>query len=401
MKKLKYVKKAVIFGGILIAVIGGIAGAKGVFSSKAAKETAATASTKTSVKVLKAKSIEKASGDIYKANLEPYEQGIVTNKIGGKVVKVSFENGQYVSQGDTLIVIDDQDIRNQLKTAQSQLEVSENQLKSSQISLQKFQTAVENAQRDYDRNKTLLEHDTISKVTFEGSETALKNAKTDYDSENANIETLKASVESSKVSIANLQDSLKDTIIKAPLSGVIDGKSVNVGEYANPGTQFAKVNDISYIYAVIQVDQEKVNSIALGQAAVVNVNNDDKNSSSFDGVVKSINLCADPSARVFNCKIQVDNKNKSLLPGVFAKAQIVTGNKTEMFSIPIGALAGSEGQYYIFINDNGIAKRREVSIGEINGDMVEIKSGIKNEDEIICTNISTLQDGDKIRVVSK
>ncbi len=119
MKKLKYVKKTVIFGGILIAVIGSIIGAKSVFSSKAAKERTAVVSTKTSVKVLKAKSIEKASGDIYKANLEPYEQGIITNKLGGNVVKVLFESGQYVSQGDTLIVIDDQDIRNQLKTIRS------------------------------------------------------------------------------------------------------------------------------------------------------------------------------------------------------------------------------------------------------------------------------------------
>ena len=75
--------------------------------------------------------------------------------------------------------------------------------------------------------------------------------------------------------------------------------------------------------------------------------------------------------------------------------------KTEIITVPINALVGNEGNYSVFINDNGTAKKQKVTIGETDENNVEITSGIKDGDQIICTNTSTLQDGNEIEVVSK
>lgn len=398
---MKKVKKIVLYSVISLIIIGGISvGRSKVFSEGNKKDNSkvTVASSKTTVQVQQAKTIEKDSGVSYKATLEAFEEGIVSSKTSGKVSRILFENGKSVSQGDPLIVLDDTDIRNQLRSAESQLKVSQSQLSSSELALQKLQTGVENAQRNYDRTKSLFDQGAVAKVDFENAETTLKNAKTDYDSGQASIEISNASIESAQVSIDNLQNSLNDMVIKAPISGVMDGKTVSLGQMASPGAVLAKVDNTSSIYAVIQVEQENIKNIQIGQKALVKINGDDK---AYEGVVNRIDASADPNARVFSCKIQLDNKNNSLHPGVFANAQIVSNEKVQVIAIPIEALGGNEGQYYVFVSDNGVAKKHTVTIGETDKNVVEIKSGIKSEDKIICTNTSTLQDGDKIQIVSK
>ena len=394
---MKKVKKIVIYAVIVIAVIGCGTVAKGKLFSDKKEVTTSAAVNKISVEVQTAKAEEKNSGDTYKATLEAYQQGIITSKMAAKVISVSVENGQYVNAGDTIATLDDQDIQNNIKSAQSQLQISEQQLNSSQVALEKLQINLDDAKVNYDRQKALFDADAISQKDFETAEKTLNSAQADFNSGLANIETAKASIEAQKVNIENLQDNLKNTIIKAPISGVISEKSLNIGQMVAQGSALAKINDISSVYATIQVPQEKINSIKIGQVAEITVEGSDK---TINGTVKNIDLAADTSTRVFNCKIAIDNSDKSLYPGVFAKVDLITDEKTKIINVPINVLVGSEGDYSVFINDNGTAKKQKVTIGETDENNVEITSGIQEGDQIICTNTSTLHDGNKVEAVS-
>ncbi|NRT71653.1 efflux RND transporter periplasmic adaptor subunit [Clostridium beijerinckii] len=409
---MKNVKKIVIYAVIVIAVIGCAAVAKTKLFTAKKQATTAVAASKTAVEALVVKSEEKSLGDSYKATLEAYQQGIITSKIAAKVVNVSVENGQYVNAGDTIATLDDQDIQNSIKTAQAQVQVSEQQLNStqqqlnsSQVTLQKLQILMDDAQRNYDRQKTLFDGGAISKTDLESSEKALNTSKADYSSGLASIESAKASIESSKASLeaqkVNLQKAQSDlanTVIKAPISGVISDKVLNVGQMASQGAALAKVNDISSVYATIQVPQEKIGGVQIGQAATITVDGSDK---TYNGTVQTIDSAADATTRVFNCKIKIDNSDKSLLPGIFAKAQLISDQKTQVLTVPINALVGNEGDYSVFINDNGTAKKQKVTIGETNQNSVEITDGIKDGDQVICTNTSTIQDDSEVDVAIK
>ena len=109
---------------------------------------------------------------------------------------------------------------------------------------------------------------------------------------------------------------MANTVIKAPISGVISGKSINVGQMASTGTALATVNDISSVYATIQVPQEKISGVKIGQAATVVVDGSDQ---TYNGTVQYMDLSADSTSRVFNCKVKIDNSDKSLLPGMYGK----------------------------------------------------------------------------------
>ncbi len=396
---MKNVKRIVLYAVIAAVAIGCIiiVGKNKISSSTKDKPAQVTAN-KTSVEVETAQVTEKTSGDTYKATLEAYQQGIITSKISAKVLTVSVENGQYVNAGDTIATLDDQDIQNNIKSAQAQLQTYESQLNSYQVAMEKYKVNVDDAQRNYDRQKSLFEGKVISQADLDTAEKALNSAKADYDSGNASIQTAQANIESQKVTIANYQDNLKNTVIKAPISGVISDKSLNIGQMATQGGVLAKINDISSIYAIIQVPQEKISSVKIGQTAKVTLDGSDK---TYSGTVQTMDLSADATSRVFNCKVKLDNGDKSLLPGVYAKVQLDNDTKTEVITVPVNALVGNEGDYSVLINDNGAAKKQKVTIGETDGNNVEVTSGVQAGDKVICTNTSTLQDGDAIDVVEK
>ncbi|WP_066626351.1 hypothetical protein [Clostridium magnum] len=70
-------------------------------------------------------------------------------------------------------------------------------------------------------------------------------------------------------------------------------------------------------------------------------------------------------------------------------------------TLPLKAIGGSEGNYYVFKNNNGVAKKQTITTGEISGDIVEIKSGVKDGESVITTNVGNLQDGDGVKVVTE
>ncbi|MGG7148035.1 efflux RND transporter periplasmic adaptor subunit [Clostridium butyricum] len=408
---MKKVRKIVIYALVVAVLLVGTFIVKFI-SSNSKTDNVMASENKLSVEVYKAELKDRMSGDTYKSTLEAYEQGIISSKISAKVTKVVVENGQYVNEGDTIAVLDDQDIQNSIKTATAQLEVNEKQvnsaeqqLNSTQTSLEKLKINVDDAQRNYDREKALFDAGAVSQSELDASEKTLNTSKADYNSGQANIEISKASIESAKasveaqkVNIEKLQNDLNNVVIKAPISGVISEKNVNVGQIINQGAVLAKINDISYVFATIQVPQEKINDIKVGKPAEVTL---EDNNTVHNGTLDSIDLSGDSTLRVFNCKIKMENSNKELLPGEYAKVNFSnTENNNKVITIPVSSLAGSEGDYYVFINDNGVASKVSVDIGDADENNVEIISGVKEGDEIICTNMSSLKDGCKIDVIS-
>lgn len=367
------------------------------FMGKTENTLAETAPNIVYVKATVAENVNEQAIISYKASLEASEEGIVSGKVSGKVVQVMFENGQYVTQGDPLIKLDDQEIRNNIASSQAQLKASESQLVSSQTGLQKMQLNVENAVRTYDRTKELFDGGAISKVELESAETALSNAKIDLETEKANIETAKANLTTARTDLNNLIDSLANTTITAPITGILDEKSVSLGQYANMGVVLAKVKAISPIYAVIEVDQNDISSLQVGQSAKVTVGSNVVKD--FDGIIKSIEASADMTSRVFKCKVEVTNLDQALKPGIYAKVDIVSDQTSEVMAVPTDALSGNPGNYTVFVIDQGVARKRIVSIGQISKGLVEIKDGVQNGDSVIITNVNTLQDGDAVSVV--
>ena len=374
---------------IVVIFISGVAFFKrneiqSIFGAKDNQSVASVTSDKVAVEVIMPKEAQ-SEGAYFKATLEADQEGIVSSKNNGKVVSVLFEDGKQVTQGETLVILDDQDNKNQIKSAQSQLEVSK-------ASLQKTEASLENTQRAYERTKILAQQGAVAQVDLDNAETALKMIKADLASN-------QASIQAGQTTIDTLTTTLADMTIRAPITGVIDSKNVTLGQFLTPGNVLGKVNDISLMNAVIEIDQNQIQTIKIGQKASLKLNNEDADT--FEGVVKSINSSADSSSRAFKVKIQFNNEKLSLKPGVFAKVTLMNDIKVQNFAIPVALIAGKEGNYSVYINDNGIVKKQAVTVGNLVNNQAEITSGLQGNESIISTNLNMIQEGDKITVVSK
>ncbi|WP_446897087.1 efflux RND transporter periplasmic adaptor subunit [Clostridium sp. LBM24168] len=354
-----------------------------------------------------------ASKESFNASLEASEEGDISSKLAGKATQVLFHDGQAVSAGQSLVKLDDTGIRNNIRSSEAQLAAAEAQLKaaestasSAQLGVNKPQIDLETAQNNYNRTKALYVQGTATKVDLETSQaqlktaqSALESAKASAQASSSSVETQRANIQTAQTNLDNVKESLKDTVITAPTSGVITGKNINVGQYVNPGTILGKVETISPIYAVINIRESDLNYVKPG--AKVKFKLDGDSLKKYDGVVKSIDGAADPTSRTFKCKVQIDNKDAKLKPGVFGNIEIDTNETKKAITVPLKAIGGTEENYYVFIDDNGVAKKQNITIGEFNKDNVEVKSGVQAGNFVICTNVSTLQDGDAVKMVSE
>jgi RND family efflux transporter, MFP subunit len=332
------------------------------------ENSAIQASNITTVQATQVQLTDSASVLYFKATLEPVEEAVVSSKISGQAVKVNFEDGDRVSEGQVLVSLDDQSLQNQLQAAQ--------------INLRKLQTTLKSMQRTYDRSKTLYESGALSKSEFENTEADLSMAE--------------ANVETEQVNIAEINNSISNSVLRAPISGEIAEKNITLGQYANPGTVAAKIKNDSTIKAAINLKESDLNKVKTGQKVMLKLSKEDPNG--YEGIVKVIASSADSASRVFSCLVEVDNSEGKLHSGVFGYIEIPDQGQGQILAIPLGALSGTEGNYTVFVLENNMARQRSVDIGEIQNNQAEVRSGLSTGETVIITNINTLQDGDPVQI---
>lgn len=367
-KKLFKQKKVMMIAiGLIVALLAGvnIFGAQKASANTQAPDNTITVETET------VKLTNTLGGLTYKANLEPAEDAAVSSSVSGQVMQVLFENGDKVAQGQALAYLDDKDLQNQLKTAK--------------IDLSKLQLELDSAKSDFDIASQLYAEGACSRTDYEDAMRAYK--------------TVQANVELKKIDIQDISDSLNDCVIKAPINGEAGEKNINVGQYLNPGSVIASVKNNASIKAGIQLMQEDLEKVVVGQEVSLKLSQD--GSATYKGVIETIAASANSQTRVFDCMIRIDNTAGTLNSGVFGYIEIPNKDKKEVLAVPMSAVAGSEGDYSVFTLEGDAARKVSVEIGEITDDMVEITSGLQKGDMIITTNLNSLQDGDKVSVSGK
>ncbi len=303
----------------------------------------------------------------YQAELEPLEEVVLGAKASGQVTKVLFEDGKKVLKGQPLIYLDDVDLQNQMATAQVDL----NQLKIN----------LNSAKHDYDTISMLYDAGAVS--------------KTDLDSANLSYQTALSNVSLKELSIEKIQTAIADCVICAAMDGEASGKNVTIGEYVNPGTVLGTIKNNETIKATVNLMQDDLEQITIGQA--VTVKTEDGAQDQYKGSVVSLASSANSDTRVFPCIVELTNDG-SLHTGVKGVIEFPGEVNREMLVIPTAALMGTEGEYQVFVFSDGVAQSKDVEIGTMSDNKVEIVNGIDVGDLVITTNLSALHDGDLVKV---
>jgi membrane fusion protein (multidrug efflux system) len=308
-------------------------------------------------------------------SIEAMQEAVVSAEVTGRVTSVPVNNGDTVSSGQPLVLLEDSAYRDALAT--------------SQANLAKAQATLESTRDGYQRQKSLFDAGALSASDFEGIKTSLALAEADADS-------AAASVDSDR-------EALQETTICSPISGVAADLGVEVGEFLTPGvppaTSLLDVEDISSVYAVVSIEQDDVGAVSPGQAAKVTV--DAYGDRVFNGTVEIINPVADSSTRAFEAKIRLANSDHLLRPGMFIKVEIDTGAPVDVVAAPQNAVVSTDGLNYVFLVDGDRVKRQQVQVGQVIGQSVEIVSGLAEGQLVVLTDVDTLNDGDRVTIIQQ
>jgi len=199
----------------------------------------------------------------------------------------------------------------------------------------------------------------------------------------------------SQLTLAKKQ--LDDTKIKAPISGMINKRFVDVGTMVNPGTPVANIVDISTLKVLLNVSEKDAFQIKPGQQAEITT--DVYPGVIFYGKVDNIASKAD-EAHTYLVEVKLPNESRHpLKAGMFATVVFTGQSNQESLAIPRESLVGSIKDAYVYTVQNKIAKLRNVVIGKTSGNFLEVLSGLKENDIIVVNGQNNLSDNSKVVII--
>lgn len=378
------------------------------------------------VHVAKVQQGQLTDGAGFSGKLEAVESANVAPKIAGKVAGVAVDIGSQVAAGDLLVSLDAQDLA--AAVAQAQAGVNSSQaavgtaqaaiagaragIAEAQAKLQVDQVSYNTAKADYDRGQALLQAGALSQSDFDNNyDKPYKSAAAALTADQAAIQAAQAATaqteeaaNQAQAGVAQAQAGLQaaqvtydESRITSPIDGVVTAKNVNPGEMASPSAAVVTVVNLDKLVVKASINDDTVNKLHTGETLQVKISAvSDK---PFTGTVTNISDAADPSTKAFPIKVTLDNKNHVLKPGMFAEV-LIPGDGPVSLLVPRKAVVSSGSNSYVYVVENGVARKRTVKVGNSDGINTIVTSGLKEGETVITSGQDSLQDGAKVSVQS-
>lgn len=393
-----------------------------------------------------------ASGKVY-----PEVEVKISPDISGEITELNVEEGDSVKKGQVLARIYADIYALQRDEAASRVNQSSATVDNSKAAIDALKANLELAQQTYERNKKLFEDKVISKAELEQYETTLRSAQANYNAAQQNIKSLNANVQSTQVGLNKANKDLSRTTLVAPMDGVVSSLKIKKGERVagnsfNVGTEMMTVADMSVLEVRVDVGENDIVKINIGDSADVEV--DAYNNRKFKGTVtkiasstKSSSLSTSNDVTNYEVRIRLDknsyidlgNKTFPFRPGMNASADIKTKKVENVLAVPITAVnarvkgsdksmsekkeddkknkgeeelmdaatsSDNDLEEIVFVlQKDGIVKKVVVKSGIQDLNYIEVLSGINSGDEVVVGPYSAisknLKDGMKVNVVPK
>jgi HlyD family secretion protein len=355
--------------------------------------------------------------------IQPEKEVKITPDVSGEIVELTVKEGDHVDKGELLIRI-------KPDVYISQRDRSIAAVSSAKARLAQSEAQFYQAELSYNRNKQLYSEQTISQSEYEQSEASYQVAK-------AEVDAAKFAVTSSEAALKEANENLIKTSIYAPMSGTVSMLLVELGERVAgtgmmAGTEMLRVADLSRMEAQVEVNENDIPRVSLGDTATITV--DAFLNHKFKGVVteiansaKTTGVSADQVTN-FDVKIFVlpesyrdleeSGTSNPLRPGMSATVDIQTETRKDVIAVPIQSVttrtdttkyvvtpSDEDIRTLVFITDGEYALARDVKTGIQDNSYIEVESGVSVGDRVISAPFSAiskkLSDSTLVEIVKK
>jgi HlyD family secretion protein len=400
-------------------------------------------------KVARRNIIEKvtASGEIY-----PVNEVTISPDVSGEIVELYVKEGDSVSRGQLLLKIQPDFYQAVVEQSEAALNTNKANVLNSKAQYEQAKAQLQKAKADYDRNKSLYDQKVISQSDWDNFQANYKSAEANVDAVEQSMEAAKFNVNSAKAMAQQAKDNLRKTTIYSPMGGIVSklnnekGERV-VGTAQMSGTDILTIANLYNMEARVDVSENDVLRVLVGDTA--NVSIDAYPNKVFKGIVTQIansssNFTSENSATSsassstqqatnFTVRIHLlrDTVVQNLflkkhikfpfLPGMSASVDIMTARATNIIAVPIQAVTTrldtvknkkhstlaikDKLQEIVFVNNDGKAKKVDVTTGIQDDEYIQITSGLKGNEQVVTAPFSAiskmLKDSSILKVVKK
>lgn len=361
------------------------------------------------------------------------ETSDVAPKVAGKIADLSVNAGQFVSGGAVIARVDDRDARLQLSSAQAAVKrarVSVAQaearlglgpggsfnasaipeVRAANANYEQTLAELRQAEANEKRYRDLTESGDVAMITYETYRTQRDTARTRANAarqqldvtintarqSNQAIAAAKADVESAQTQVAEAQQAILDTVIRAPFSGFVSNRPVAVGEYVSSASIVATILRTNPIKVDIQVAEADLPYVLVGRGVSVEI--DAYKDRKFAGTVTAVNPAVDPNSRSAVIEASIENGDNALRPGMFATVRIVREGGGKGIFAPKSAVHTDQATqaYRAFVIVDGVAKLKTLQLGPEEGDSYQILSGLNADETVATSNLDQLYEGARV-----
>jgi len=330
-------------------------------------------------------------------------------QIGGRVARVYAEEGQFVKQGQALAELDCSDYRNAYEAAAGQATAAEatalqarNGVRAQE--LEQSRIDFERAQDEYQRNKYLFDHESLPANDFHKIEAVYLASQQRYEMarEGARIEEKQATAGQAHAANGELSEAKKhlgDCQLRAPISGFVGMRHVNVGDTVAPGNPVFSVLDLDPVKVRVGIPEAQIGRVHQGKRVVVTIQS--LGNQQIDGMVEAVGYAADSVSRTFTTKIAVPNPTHVLRAGMISESRVYNSAMVDVLAVPtIAVVRDLRGIPMVYVYDSTRQRvfARRVEIGYLVGDEVEIKSGLRPDEQIVVAGQQNVHEGSLVRI---
>jgi RND family efflux transporter MFP subunit len=285
--------------------------------------------------------------------------------VNGKVTQTFVERGQAVKRGQLLALVDARFAAFAASAAQAQAKVAQSQL--------------EQARRECERVKHLLDTGAISQA--------------EYDRQTAQCTSQQFSAEAAEAQVQTATKTLGDSNIRAPFDGIIGERFVNVGQYVQPQTRVASIYDPDPLRLELTVPEANVAAVQPDMSVAFTVTA--YGEQTFTGKVRYISPNIREATRDLVVEAVVPNADMKLKPGMFAVARIELGDKPRAV-VPVDCVVKDDTGARAFVVKEGQVQERLVQTGEAVGDVVAVLSGVQPGESVVSKPGPDVRDGARV-----
>jgi RND family efflux transporter MFP subunit len=342
------------------------------------------------------------------------QQTDVAPQTSGKVVAIGVDIGSYVRRGQTLVQLDEAELKLRVDQAVAQVEQAKAAVRQAEekIGLRSGQAfdpnrvaevaaakvAFDLAEKNLRRAEKLIESGDVSRSFYDEQRARSDQLKEQYEVALAQARQNYAAVDVARTNVANAQavlalakKNLSYAVIAAPLDGFVVERTADLGEYVSPQQKVVTIVRTNPLRIRIDIPEQAIPEVKVGQSVSITTSAwPDKN---FAGRIARIAPNVTATSRTLTVEAEIENSSNALKPGQFATVRILQERAEPAVLVPARAVVNEAGVSRVYVIKNGHAEQRLVQTGQTDGDLIEIRNGVAATELVATSNLEQLSDG--------